>query len=503
MKKIIAFLLAILLSAGVLIGCAPSGDGNNTDSSAPGATAADPGATSAEPGSTSTEPEATTVTPATTEAKAEVVPSGTIKILAIGNSFSTDCMQYLWQMLKDVGYDSVILGNLYYGGCKLEQHVSFAYADQAAYTYYKNTSGTWSNTANYKMSAALVDEKWDYITFQESSKTSGIASAYATYLKPLVDYVDERVDDSVKFLWNMTWAYQSDSTHSSFPSYDRDQLKMYNMIVDCVKNYVMKDSRFVGVIPAGTAIQNARTSFMGDHLTRDGYHMDYYIGRYIVGLTWCAAISGVSPDKIKFNPSAAKINDDMMRAAKEAVASAISEPLKITNSTVTTGTMADGKIPVDPTVVLDPADFYEADKAVAASNGVDLEKYVLLKWNYLENTYWNCTSKAGTTTPASGSTYHQNICTDKKYSVKDEVPVGSLVFCDADWQYRLEIYTEENAKYTGTRPAMSSAQMFTLTEDFLNGCNYIAWNIASQPKNDISQIYAQAAAHVRVYVPKA
>ena len=496
MKKIIALLLAVLLSAGVLIGCTPAGNGNTADTSADVSTETD--AVSAEPDATSAEPESSE------NNTVEVVPSGTIRILAIGNSFSTDCMQYLWQMMKEAGYDSVILGNLYYGGCTLTQHLTFAKGDQPQYTYYKNTSGTWNKTAGYKMSTALADEKWDIITFQQSSKTSGVSSSYGKILKDIVDYVAGRVDLSVRFIWNMTWAYQSDSTHSSFPTYDKNQLKMYNMIVDCVENQVMKDSRFVGIIPAGTAIQNARTSFMGDHLTRDGYHMDYYIGRYIVGLTWLAAISGVSVDKVRFNPSTAKINDDMMRAAKEAVTNAIKEPLKITNSTVTAGTMADGQIPVDPTVVLDPADSYEADKAVAASNEVDLEKYTLLSWKYLENTYWNSTSKAGTTTPGSTvSTYHQNICTDKKYSVKNEVPVGSLVFCDAGWQYRLEIYTEENAKYSGTRPAMSSAQFFTLTEEFLNGCNYIAWNVASDPKSDISAIYAQAAAHIRVYVPKA
>ncbi len=28
------------------------------------------------------------------------------------------------------------------------------------------------------------------------------------------------------------------------------------------------------IIPTGTAIQNARTSFVGDHMNRDGYHLD-------------------------------------------------------------------------------------------------------------------------------------------------------------------------------------------------------------------------------------
>ena len=48
---------------------------------------------------------------------------------------------------------------------------------------------------------------------------------------------------------------------------------------------------------------------------------------------------------------------------------------------------------------------------------------------------------------------------------------------------------------------MISTGMFVLSEIFLDVCGYIAWNVSSDPKSDISDIYAQAACHVRVYVP--
>ena len=126
----------------------------------------------------------------------------------------------------------------------------------------------------------------------------------------------------------------------------------------------------------------------------------------------------------------------------------------------------------------------------------------MFTWPYLENSYWNCTSKAGTSTPsASAGTYRQNVCTAKKYSLS-ELPLGTVFICDPGWQYRLEIYTAENAKYSGTRPSLSTAECFTLNSAFMGNCKYIAWNIAASPKADISAIYAQAACHVRVYVPK-
>lgn len=260
----------------------------------------------------------------------------TLKILAIGNSFSVDCMQYLWQMLRQAGYREVILGNLYYGGCKLEQHLKFATNDSAVYTYYKNTAGSWEKTESYRIAAALADEDWDIITMQESSKTCGIPEAYQKSLSKLVDYVRSR-NQTAKLVWNMTWAYQSDSTHSSFPNYGNNQMQMYGMILNCVQNYVMTDARFSALIPTGTTIQIARTSYLGDHMTRDGYHLNLTFGRYLAALTWACRIAGVHPSEITYNPFPNEINADMIAVAREAVAEGIAYPYELTISSYQTG----------------------------------------------------------------------------------------------------------------------------------------------------------------------
>lgn len=458
-----------------------------------------PAVTTAAPETTAV-PETTAALETTAAPSLTAEPPKSLKILAIGNSFSTDAMQYLYQIAADAGVKEIVLGNLYYGGCSLAQHLGFAEKDSASYKYYKNTSGSWAMTENYRMSQALADENWDYITLQQTSKTCGLRDSYGTTLTRLVDYVREK-NSTAKLVWHMTWAYQQDSTHASFPNYGKSQQKMYDMIIDCVENCIKPESRFSFIIPCMTSIQNARTSFLGDTLTRDGYHLDYNIGRYIAGLTWYAAITGAPIDGIDYNPSTAAISEDMLAAAREAVKNAIETPYAVTQSAITTGRRPEAPAAPDPSVVLDPADFYEADKQIAAANNVDLSKYTLLKWDYLENTYWNCTSRAGTTTPKDGaSTYQQNVCSTKKYGL-DALPLGTVFICDPGWQYRLEIYTEENAKYAGKRPSMSTAEFFALNAAFMGDCKYIAWNIAASPKADISAIYAQAACHLRVYVP--
>lgn len=423
-----------------------------------------------------------------------------LKILAIGNSFSTDAMQYLWQICRDGGVEEVVLGNLYYGGCSISQHLAFAKSDSDSYTYYKNTTGEWKKTEKYKMSQALADEEWDIVTFQQTSKTCGLRSSYSS-LPALVSHVRGKLP-AARFMFHMTWAYQQDSTHASFPNYDKSQQKMYDMIIDCTRECVEKSGSFETVIPCMTSIQNARTSFLGDTLTRDGYHLDYSIGRYIAGLTWYAVLTGGDVDAIKYNPSTAAISEDMLAVAREAVKNAMASPLAVTESAIKTGKRADGTSADDPTVELIPADFFEADKTLAAANGVDLTKYTLLEWGYLENTYWNCTSKAGTQTPGtSSSTYHQNVCSDRKYSL-DELPLGALFIADEGWQYRIDIYTDADQKYGGKRPGMITQRFYQLDAALMGNATLLAWNISSNPKRDISKIYAQAACHLRVYLPK-
>ena len=421
-----------------------------------------------------------------------------LKILAVGNSFSVDAMEYLYQMLKSAGVEEIVLGNLYYGGCSLSQHCTFSSGNSASYKYYKNTKGTWDVTESATSAKALADENWDYITMQQASGQSGVSSSYDNNLTKLTDIVS-RACPNAKLVWHQTWAYQQDSTHSSFTNYSKDQNKMYSMIVSCVKSCVESEDRITYLIPCGTSVQNLRTSYLGDTLTRDGYHMDYQIGRYVTGLTWACVFTGVDANEIKYNPSPARINDDMLRAAAEAVNNALANPYAVTESSVKTGKQP-GAMTLDPSVVLDPADFFIADSNLASGYGIDLSKYKLLEWSYAKNSFYNSTSSSNMSTPTSGSTYKKFVCPTKKFSL-NELPEGSVFICDDGWQYRLEKFPSENAKYTGTRPTTKSTPLYVLDSAFIGDCTYFTWNVSANPSTDISAIYAQAACHVRIYVP--
>ena len=158
--------------------------------------------------------------------KKEIIPATkTVKILSLGNSFTDDSISHLWQICKDGGVENVIVANLFKGNCTLDTHWSNLSNNKAAYTYKKNANGSFVNTAETKAIDALKDEEWDFIIIHQASGSSGIANTF-TKLDNIIDYINKnKTNPDAKIIWHMTWAYQSDSTHSEFSKYDKNQLK--------------------------------------------------------------------------------------------------------------------------------------------------------------------------------------------------------------------------------------------------------------------------------------
>ncbi len=432
----------------------------------------------------------------------ETIPATkSLKILALGNSFTVDGTQHLWNICKDGGVETVIVGNLYIGDCTLDTHWSNIEGSAASYTYYKNTSGTWSTTKNYRVIDALRQEDWDYIVLHQTAGSAGFAENFS-HLDDIIGFMNEnKTNPDAKIVWHMPWAYQSDSTHKEFPKYDSDQMKMYGEITARVQELILTRDTVSAVIPSGTAIQNLRTSYIGDTLTRDGYHLSYSFGRYTASLAWYHILTGGDIDTIDWLPAQYPEVQCYLPAMRDAVKSAIHTPFAVTRSAYPESDFPIGNYtPSDP---MDPSTYLEGDKALAEAFGVELEGYRLLPWAYLENSYWMCTSKTTTETPgSSSSTYRQNICTNRMFSIENELPVGTVFICDPGWRYRMEIFPSQTEVYKGTRPEGSTAPLYVLSEDFLNGCNYIAWAVSANPKRDISANYAEAYAHVRIYIPE-
>lgn len=226
----------------------------------------------------------------------------TIKILAIGNSFSEDAVEnYLYDIAKENNIEMTI-GNMYIAGCSLETHWQNADNNLAAYSYRKIVNGRITRTSNTSLYAAITDENWDYITFQQVSTLSGLPNSYFPYLTNLLAYVKSHATNpETKYALHQTWAYAQNSSHAGFNNYGKNQLTMYNAIVGAI-NQVANTVQIDMVIPAGTAIQNGRTSFVGDNFCRDGYHLSIPLGRYTAACTWFEKISGESVIGTSYKP---------------------------------------------------------------------------------------------------------------------------------------------------------------------------------------------------------
>ena len=131
----------------------------------------------------------------------------------------------------------------------------------------------------------------------------------------------------------MTWAYQNDYTGSAFAPYQIDQMTMYKAIVDSVKTQVFPLEDITRVVPNGTVMQNIRSSYWGDTITRDGLHLSLPYGRILGGITMVAATIGIDFDKIDLS----ELHEDekFIQVALESVKNAMENPYEVTQSKIT------------------------------------------------------------------------------------------------------------------------------------------------------------------------
>ena len=396
-------------------------------------------------------------------------------------------MQYLWDILNEDGAQEIHLGNLYIGGCTLETHAGHFQANNAAYTYYTNSTGEWTSQASYKPLDALQEREWDYITMQQSSGVSGIESSYDPYLETLVGIVKEHCPKS-KLLWHMTWAYQGDSNHSSFPKYGSNQMTMYNAILDVVSNNILPIKDFVKVIPSGTAVQNLRTSVYGDTVTRDGYHMSYDAGRFVTALTWAGAIYGTNPLEIEWHP-AYTYSDARLAAIRECAANAVEKPFEITQSHYTWE-------PEESAAFEDLLTYY----------GYNPQNYERKAFTVTHFAYYNSTNATMLSTmythQTSTASNLDDFCATPIFD-KADIPYGSLIVVLPGYQYRPEGWVDLKTKNNSAdRPAQVTTNVVEVNAAWWGSWNYRAFNLLKNPRTTLNEeTAADVAASFAIFTP--
>ena len=270
----------------------------------------------------------------------------TFKVLTIGNSFSDDALEYVYKIAKEAGIEHVELANLRASNCSLATHLSNATGNKGVYMFRHWADGatTWADTGTwsggpYTIKQAVEFTDWDYIVFQQVSSDSGKASTYDD-LSALISYV-EALNPTAKFAWHMTWSMRADYA-SSGPA--------YKDIVNAVNEKITSNKKIDVVIPSGTAIENAKTSYLTNvQIQRDAKHLAYGMGRYIAGLTFVKALTGLSIDQTSYPltdteghsstsgsnenwKSSFRFTDEINAICIESANNAIETPYAVTNS---------------------------------------------------------------------------------------------------------------------------------------------------------------------------
>ena len=335
--------------------------------------------------------------------------SKSMKVLFFGNSYTEDATNNspmatskTWEALaalcgENVDPKNVVVGAMTSGGKSMAWHALQAQSNAESYTLRVcEGTDTWKNVPDIKtVDAALAYTDWDFVILQPyTNESHGIndgsenleddqGSQNQNYLAAqkftslnascteLLNHIQTKAPQAKTYLY-MLWQHNSgDNTNAASTNTG------YEMIVSTITaavNYKSSDGNygFAGYVPVGTAIQNARTTYLADlryhvgetvnlandpvkGMERDS-HLTYNIGRYIAGLTFAETLAnakGYTWDEsdipaLRVSEAIGKLPDQYWDIAKASVAEAITMP----NATTTISG-------------------YETDPAVAAKEAIE------------------------------------------------------------------------------------------------------------------------------------
>lgn len=220
---------------------------------------------------------------------------GTLKVLAIGNSYIKDCLAYLSSFISGAtGLDATKLGiyglvkgggspqtilNLYNSGAAVGHLVSRYAGDLSIDTPISAADSL----------AQVLNHEWDVVVLHQYSKWD--YTQYDGTLVPLMQAVRSSCPNQrVVLAWHSIWGRRDG--YGEWPSHDAH----WEAMCAVSQEQVRRDGMDI-VIPTGTAIENARnTGTFYQHnglLTRDGSHACFGAGRYLTAATWFQSL--ISP----------------------------------------------------------------------------------------------------------------------------------------------------------------------------------------------------------------
>ncbi len=231
-----------------------------------------------------------------------------MKILIVGNSHSGDTFWLLKEVFSDQYDGDVVLGYLYYSGCSINQHVSFAENNEYVYDYNYNADGEWFKYKDASLEMALQDQNWDYVVLQptKSDMTEDMNLAKRRTLEAIIH---KNVPQPYNLIWHVTWAnpdedkfFEPDWPYQKAPAgYKANLIQKYGFNADvqfeqCITSNVksiLPDDTYDKKICTGSAVMYSlwNLGLPLDNIYRDYTHLNDY-GRLMAAYSFYAQFMG-------------------------------------------------------------------------------------------------------------------------------------------------------------------------------------------------------------------
>jgi hypothetical protein len=268
----------------------------------------------------------------------------TVKVLAVGNSFTLNATQYLSDIVKESGHE-LVMSKATIGGSRLEEHYARAMIheadpeDAAGKPYVLKVDGV-SVAASLKQ--MLLSQTWDFVTIQQASPDSYRIETYRPYARNLHDYIKSHAPQ-VHVVFHQTWAYREDDDEIFINGFDQE--KMFQGLT-VAYHTVAQEIGIPRIIPVGNAFRLAAESpawryvkdpnydFInpchpelpdqthslhagyswrialdgGDRLSLDSHHANT-AGQYLGGCVWFEFFFGEDVRTLPYTPKTLDVDD--------------------------------------------------------------------------------------------------------------------------------------------------------------------------------------------------
>ncbi|MBO4777535.1 MAG: DUF4886 domain-containing protein [Bacteroidales bacterium] len=208
--------------------------------------------------------------------------SDSLRVLMIGNSFTFDLTRVIGNILRASGIDNntCCVYILWESGASLT-HWDKWYIEKDTFKLSK-MGGNLDAAITEGTVQELLSQNWDVVSLQQTSNYSTDIDSYSPYLYDMIRYIKQDcANKNVSICWQLTWSYW-DGIDKIVPKEEEG----WKEIVATADKMISKYGIDI-IIPSGTAVENARKTRLNTphSLTRDGHHMAYGAGQYLLACT--------------------------------------------------------------------------------------------------------------------------------------------------------------------------------------------------------------------------